>query len=206
MAQPTWTSLDPLSLDLSTGVLEVGRGDWQQGKGNAEPLISPKWAAQVEVDGRVIHGGTPGMPSVPADKVYSWETPWDRRLTINLKSLGFADGKPHTARVRVFAATFFKGWGDAPEDRWEWGHTSAKDDSPAVLEKQFSFGAPPTDPTGDMTKLNLKNTGINAVLDRLERLFDEHNIEEPDGIDALRKHLTALGTKINELVDALNRR
>lgn len=57
-----------------------------------------------------------------------------------------------------------------------------------------------------MEKLKLSNTGINAVLDRLERVFDANGIEEPDGIDALRKHLSAVGLKINEVIDELNAR
>lgn len=53
-------------------------------------------------------------------------------------------------------------------------------------------------------KLALNNTGINAVADRLEQVFDAAGIVEPDGIDALRKHLVAVGEKTNELVDAVN--
>jgi hypothetical protein len=55
-----------------------------------------------------------------------------------------------------------------------------------------------------LEKLKLTNTGINAVLDNLEKVFDANGIGEPDGIDALRAHLKASGEKINELVDAFN--
>jgi hypothetical protein len=53
-------------------------------------------------------------------------------------------------------------------------------------------------------KLNLANTGINAALGNLEKVFDANSIPEPDGVDALKAHLLALGGKVNELVEAVN--
>jgi hypothetical protein len=60
-----------------------------------------------------------------------------------------------------------------------------------------------TTPKDVLEKLKLTNTGINAVLDNLEKVFDANGIPEPDGVDALRAHLLAVGTKINEIIDEL---
>jgi hypothetical protein len=53
-------------------------------------------------------------------------------------------------------------------------------------------------------KLNLVNTGVNAALGNLEKVFDANAIPEPDGVDALKAYLLALGAKTNELVEAVN--
>ena len=62
----------------------------------------------------------------------------------------------------------------------------------------------PDPPEVLMEKLNLANTGVNAALGHVEELFDAAGIPEPDGLDALKAYLLALGAKVNELVDAVN--
>lgn len=134
-----WLGLD--ALQLRGYVLDVGRGDWQQGQSASEPLINPKWLAYVTVDGRAIYGDVPTMPSVPATVHYAGELPWDQRLRLDLS--GYADGKPHVAEVHRYAASYFKGWGDHPEDAWEWGHYSADDKgTPAQTTLPFTLGLP----------------------------------------------------------------
>ena len=55
-----------------------------------------------------------------------------------------------------------------------------------------------------MEKLNLTNTGVNAALNGVEKLFDAAGVPEPDGVDALRAYLLQVGAKINEIVDEVN--
>lgn len=57
----------------------------------------------------------------------------------------------------------------------------------------------------DIAKLARNNSGVNAVLDRIELLFDSAGITEPDGVDALRAYLTTtIPNKLDELVDRVN--
>ena len=63
----------------------------------------------------------------------------------------------------------------------------------------------PEDILADLAKLNRNNTGVNAVLDRIEKLFDQAGFEEPDGVDALRTYLTTtIPNKVDELVERVN--
>jgi hypothetical protein len=138
MSQPVWTSLEPPTISGTT--LGVGRGDWRAG-GDLGELTLPKWRAWIVVDGRTVHGGPPGMPSVPASVVYPDEISWNSRLQFDLTP--WADGKPHQLEVYRFAAQFFQGWGDHPNSAWEWGYYSAADlTSPAAWSTKFTFGAP----------------------------------------------------------------
>lgn len=142
MAQPTWTGLDPPVLEGRA--LNVGRGDWQQGPG-AEALIRPKWLAYVQVDGHAIYGDVPRMPSAPANVTYQGELAWSDRLRLDLAA--YADGRVHTALVYRYAASFFQGWGDHPEDAWEWGHYNARDlATPARSVFPFMLGTPSEPP------------------------------------------------------------
>ena len=90
---------------------------------------------------------------------------------------------------------------------WVWAAEQASLGLASAGQLTLTQPTPTPDPVIElMEKLKLNNTGINAVLDRLERVFDQLGIEEPDGIDALRVHLVAVGTKINEVIDELNSR
>lgn len=71
--------------------------------------------------------------------------------------------------------------------------------------KSLTTTPPAPDPLEQlMDKLNLANTGINVALGNVEKVFDAAGIPEPDGVDALKTHLLALGVKVNELVDEVN--
>jgi hypothetical protein len=103
----------------------------------------PKWRAWVVVDGRTVHGGLPGMPSVPDSTVYPDEISWNSRFQFDLAP--WADGKPHQLSVYRFAAQFFQGWGDHPNSAWEWGHYAAADlVSPAAFTLKFTLGQTPS--------------------------------------------------------------
>jgi hypothetical protein len=151
MPQPTWNGLAPPVIDEGTGMARFGRGDWQAGQGGG-PLERPKWMPVVDIDGRRLWGIEPQMPSVGipegGDIVYPGETPWDQYRTLDLRVLGFADGVEHHGLFRCFAASFFDGWGDHPQDAWEWGHYNTADlYSPAVIAFRFTLaGSPPPPP------------------------------------------------------------
>ena len=146
MAQPTWNGLDPLT--ITDGVLDIGRGDWVAGQGG-EALKQPKWMPVVWVDGAQINGVVPQMPSVNlpenGDVVYPGEVAWEQRKKLDLAAFGYADGKEHYGTVRRYAASFFDGWGDHPQDAWEWGHYNTADlVSEAVSGFTFTLGGAPT--------------------------------------------------------------
>ena len=63
----------------------------------------------------------------------------------------------------------------------------------------------PEDILADIAKISRNNSGVNAVLDRIEKLFDAAGFEEPDGVDALRAYLTTtIPNKLDELVERVN--
>jgi hypothetical protein len=83
------------------------------------------------------------MPSVAESTVYPDGVSWDQRLTVDLSR--FADGREHVAKVYVYAAQFFQGWGDHPNNAWEWGHFSASDQTtPAAFTLKFTLGQTPS--------------------------------------------------------------
>lgn len=147
MAQPMYTSLDPLLISGTT--LEIGRGNWQPGQDAGSQLTNPKWMAFVRIDGQDVRGQVPQLPSVKAHVTYPDELPWDQRCRVDLSR--FADGRTHEVKVWIYAASYFDGWGDHPEDAWEWGHHSSRDGSPAVQSRSFRFepAEPPPPPPAD---------------------------------------------------------
>lgn len=153
MAQPAYTGLDtPFRKGANLEILDIGHGDWKQGQ-SLQDLANPKWVAVVLIDGKVVYGETPRMPSVPASQTYSGELGWDRRLELDLAKAGYADGRAHILDTYIYAASFFKGWGDHPDDAYEWGHFSVNDpgdqSTPARFHQSFTIAAaqpPPVEP------------------------------------------------------------
>jgi hypothetical protein len=168
VSQPVYTSLDPLT--IRDGTLDIGRGNWRAG-GDLGELTRPKWLAHITIDGTRVYGSVPRMPSAPETTTYPGELPWDKRLTLPLGS--WSDGKPHAVVAHIFAAQFFEGWGDYPDNAWEWGHFSADDGrTPAVLTTTFTLGTspaptpPPPSPT--VTLESAQTKAIQALYDLVE--------------------------------------
>jgi hypothetical protein len=177
MSQPAFTGLEapyrtkvPGGASDATGAwLDVGRGDWQQGKGNDVPLDRPKWMATVDVDGRRVWGVTPQMPfAAGVDVVLPGEQDWGTRLRLDLAKLGFADGRTHSLVTCIYAASYWPGgWGDNAQQPpgWEWGHYAASDDSPAVFIQSFVVPSAQPAPAIDAAALRAH------VIDELVPLF-----------------------------------
>lgn len=178
MAQPAYTGLDtPFRKGANLEILDIGHGDWKQGQ-SLQELASPKWVAVVVIDGRRIYGQTPVMPSVPVSSVFGGELPWDQRLEINLADRGYADGRAHILDTYIYAASFFKGWGDHPDDAWEWGHYSVNDpgdqSTPARFHQSFTIAAaqpvPQPEPTPPPSSGDFVTLALHDVRGGLEHL------------------------------------
>jgi hypothetical protein len=134
-----WTSLDPVV--VRDGIIEISRGNWGQGRG-VEPLIRPKWLAVLDIDGQRIHGTPPLMPWVKESTIYPMEAGWETRIQVAIPTK-FKDGRPHTYTAHIFVANYFEGWGDVPENRWEWGHYNSAHDAPARVAGVFTVNTAP---------------------------------------------------------------
>lgn len=144
MAAPRWFSRENITA-YATEVW-INPGNWRQYGG--DPLIDGKWMAVVFVDGVQVHGTVPTMPEVPAATIYPDELPIGTPLLLDLSA--YTTGS-HTVTTNNYAASFFEGWGDHPDDSWEWGNVDTVTQSiPYSVSTTFpgTGTAPPVPPEG----------------------------------------------------------